>query len=300
MQDAETPELIEDEALPEAEQDAEAPDTGEEQESDEAADAPDTEGPPGDDDELVITLGEEQPEPEPEETPVIRQMRQALKEAKRREREKDAILQQLQARPAAPEPQDPGPIPKIGEFVYKGETYFHDEEMHAAAVTEWTTKKAAAELAKAQRQRQQQEQQEAWNKRVQAYEQAKTALKVPRFDDAEEAVKDTLSIAQQSLILKAKEPEKLIYALGNNPKRLKALAAITDPVDFVYAVGELRQEMRVIPKKKPPVPERVPTRGGAGGYTTADNTLEKLRAEAEKTGDYSRVLAYKRDAKAKK
>jgi FMN phosphatase YigB (HAD superfamily) len=293
MQDAETPELIEDEALPEAESDAEAPDTGEEQESDEAADAPDTEGPPGDDDELVITLGEEQPEPEPEETPVIRQMRQALKEAKRREREKDAILQQLQARPAAPEPQDPGPIPKIADFDF-------DDDKHAAAVSEWTAKKAAAELAKAQRQRQQQEQQEAWNKRVQAYEQAKTALKVPRFDDAEEAVKDTLTIAQQSLILKAKEPEKLIYALGNNPKRLKALAAITDPVDFVYAVGELRQEMRVIPKKKPPVPERVPARGGAGGYTTADNSLEKLRAEAEKTGDYSRVLAYKRDMKAKK
>jgi hypothetical protein len=293
MQDAETQELIEDEALPEAESDAEAPDTGEEQESEEAADAPDTEESPGDDDELVITLGEEQPEPEPEETPVIRQMRQALKEAKRREREKDAILQQLQARPAAPEPQDPGPIPKIADFDF-------DDDKHAAAVSEWTAKKAAAELAKAQRQRQQQEQQEAWNKRVQAYEQAKTALKVPRFDDAEEAVKDTLTIAQQSLILKAKEPEKLIYALGNNPKRLKALAAITDPVDFVYAVGELRQEMRVIPKKKPPVPERVPTRGGAGGYTTADNTLEKLRAEAEKTGDYSRVIAYKRDAKAKK
>jgi hypothetical protein len=292
MQDAETPELIEDEALPEAESDAEAPDTGEEQESDEAADAPDTEGPPGDDDELVITLGEEQPEPEPEETPVIRQMRQALKEAKRREREKDAILQQLQARPAAPEPQDPGPIPKIADFDF-------DDDKHAAAVSEWTAKKAAAELAKAQRQRQQQEQQEAWNKRVQAYEQAKTALKVPRFDDAEEAVKDNLSIAQQSLILKAKEPEKLIYVLGNNPKRLKALAAITDPVDFVYAVGELRQEMRVIPKKKPPVPERVPSRGGAAGYTTADNTLEKLRAEAEKTGDYSRVMAYKREAKAK-
>jgi hypothetical protein len=293
MQDAETPELIEDEALPEAESDAEAPDTGEEQESDEAADAPDTEGPPGDDDELVITLGEEQPEPEPEETPVIRQMRQALKEAKRREREKDAILQQLQARPAAPEPQDPGPIPKIADFDF-------DDDKHAAAVSDWTAKKAAAELVKAQRQQQQQQQQEAWNKRVQAYEQAKTALKVPRFDDAEEAVKDNLSIAQQSLILKAKEPEKLIYVLGNNPKRLKALAAITDPVDFVYAVGELRQEMRVIPKKKPPVPERVPARGGAGGYTTADNSLEKLRAEAEKTGDYSRVLAYKRDMKAKK
>jgi FMN phosphatase YigB (HAD superfamily) len=293
MQDAETPELIEDEALPEAESDAEAPDTGEEQESDEAADAPDTEGPPGDDDELVITLGEEQPEPEPEETPVIRQMRQALKDAKRREREQAALLQQLQARPAAPEPQDPGPIPKIADFDF-------DDDKHAAAVSEWTAKKAAAELVKAQRQQQQQQQQEAWNKRVQAYEQAKTALKVPRFDDAEEAVKDNLSIAQQSLILKAKEPEKLIYVLGNNPKRLKALAAITDPVDFVYAVGELRQEMRVIPKKKPPVPERVPARGGAGGYTTADNSLEKLRAEAEKTGDYSRVLAYKRDMKAKK
>jgi FMN phosphatase YigB (HAD superfamily) len=293
MQDAETPELIEDEALPEAESDAEAPENGEEQGSEQAADAPDTEESSSDDDELVITLGEEQPEPEPEETPVIRQMRQALKEAKRREREKDAILQQLQARPAAPEPQDPGPIPKIADFDF-------DDDKHAAAVSEWTAKKAAAELAKAQRQRQQQEQQEAWNKRVQAYEQAKTALKVPRFDDAEEAVKDTLTIAQQSLILKAKEPEKLIYALGNNPKRLKALAAITDPVDFVYAVGELRQEMRVIPKKKPPVPERVPTRGGAGGYTTADNSLEKLRAEAEKTGDYSRVLAYKRDMKAKK
>ena len=292
MQD--TPEVIEEEsALLEAEETAEETPAEPESETTEG-DEPAPSGESSDDDELVITLGDEPaPEPEPEETPVIRQMRQALKEAKKREREKDALLAQIQARPAAAEPEDPGPMPKISEFDF-------DEDKHSQAVEQWTAKKAAADLSRLKRQQQQEAAQAEWGKRVQAYEQAKTALKVPRFDDAEEAVKDTLTIAQQSLLLKAKDPEKLVYALGNNPKRLKALASITDPVDFVYAVGELRQEMKVIPKKKPPVPERVPARGGAAGYTTADNTLEKLRAEAERTGDFSKVFAYKSAQKAKK
>jgi hypothetical protein len=37
--------------------------------------------------------------------------------------------------------------------------------------------------------------------------------------------------------------------------------------------------------------------GNAPKSSAIDNQLEKLRAEAERTGNYSKVMAYKRSAK---
>jgi hypothetical protein len=36
-------------------------------------------------------------------------------------------------------------------------------------------------------------------------------------------------------------------------------------------------------------------RGTAGGATSVDNTLARLEAEADRTGDRSKVIAYKRE-----
>jgi len=266
-------------------------------------DAPtdETEGEPAavveaEDDELVITLGDE-PAPEHdavEETPVIRQIRQKNRELVQALRNTEAELRRVKTAPVqAAEPEDPGPLPKISDFDF-------DEDKHQEAVSAWTAKKSAADARKAQRQEAEQEGQRQWLKRVAGYESAKKALKVPNFSDAEDNVLQALSVTQQGLLLKVKEPEKLVYALGMSPKRLQTLAAIADPIDFVYAVGELRQEMKVQPRKKPPVPERVPSRGGVTGYSAMDSTLEKLRADAEKTGDYTKVRAYKENLNAKK
>ena len=55
--------------------------------------------------------------------------------------------------------------------------------------------------------------------------------------------------------------------------------------------------MKVVRGKAPPPEKRIS--GGVPGVSGAlDDTLERLRAEAEKTGNYSKVMAYKRQMKA--
>ena len=112
-------------------------------------------------------------------------------------------------------------------------------------------------------------------------------------------MQDTFNVTQQGVILQgAKRPELLIYALGKNPAKAKELAAIKDPVKFAFAAAELETKLKVADRKVTTEPERVVT-GSARISGTVDSTLERLRAEAEKTGDMSKVLAYKRGLKRK-
>lgn len=282
---------VEDDLLPEGSDEPTEPQEEAEEVAEADGEEPEEPAAEEESEELVITLGDEAPpEVDPaEDTPVIRTMRQRLRELNRENAQlKAAKVQEVPAQPAV---QDPGPPPKIADYDY-------DDEKHAEAVASWAAKKAAAEAAKAEQAKQAKAEQDAWLNRVQGYEQAKKALKVPNFADAEDNVLQSLSVAQQGLLLKAKEPEKLVYVLGTNPKRLQALAQVKDPVDFVYAVAELKQEIKVQQRKKPPVPERVPNRGSAAGFSASSNQLEKLREEAARTGDFSKVVAYKASLKA--
>jgi hypothetical protein len=90
----------------------------------------------------------------------------------------------------------------------------------------------------------------------------------------------------------------VVYALGKNPKRAKELAAITDPVRFATAAGKLEAQLKVTNRPKPPAPPRVVT-GSAPISGSVDSNLERLRAEAEKTGDMTKVLRYKQQLRAK-
>ena len=124
------------------------------------------------------------------------------------------------------------------------------------------------------------------------------SAEVDDFDGAEHVVQSTLSQLQQNMIVHAVDkPELVIYALGSNPAKAKELAAIKDPVRFAVAIGKLETQLKVQPRKQPPAPERH-VRGTAGG-ATIDNTLERLEAEADRTGDRSKVIAYKREQRAK-
>ena len=90
----------------------------------------------------------------------------------------------------------------------------------------------------------------------------------------------------------------MIYALGKNPKKAKELAAIADPVKFAFAVAKLEAQLKVTNRKpSPPPPERVIS--GTGRVSGAvDSTLERLREEAARTGDMSKVVAYRRQKRA--
>ena len=103
---------------------------------------------------------------------------------------------------------------------------------------------------------------------------------------------------QQGIIVHgAKDAAVLAYAIGKNPEKAKELAAIKDPIAFAFAVSKLEEQVKVSTRKPSAKPEGVLTSTARG--SSMDNHLEKLRAEAERTGDYTKVSAYRRQMKAK-
>ena len=99
---------------------------------------------------------------------------------------------------------------------------------------------------------------------------------------------------QQGMIVQgAENPALLVYALGKNPKKAKELASITDPVKFAFAVAKLETNLKVTKRKASSRPEsKINGTGRPSG--SVDNTLDRLRAEAEKTGNYTKVSQYKK------
>jgi hypothetical protein len=99
---------------------------------------------------------------------------------------------------------------------------------------------------------------------------------------------------QQGMIVQGADNAALVvYALGKNPKKAKELASITDPVKFAFAVAKLETQLKISNRKAQTSPERKIS--GTGRPSGAvDSTLDRLRADAEKTGDYSKVFQYKK------
>lgn len=261
-----------------------------------ADDAPADEAVPADDDadEVVITLGDEPP-PEPEADDAarapgwLRDLRKANREKDRRIRE---LEQRLNANAPAPAAQTIGTRPTLADCGY-------DEDKHAEEVAAWVKRKHDIEAQQAKAQADAEAQNRAYLDALAAHDKAKTELKVPDFEDAEAAVEEKFSTVQRAIIVKAARGKSaaLTYAIGKNPAELQRLAAITDPVDFTWAVAQLETKLKVTPRKGAPVPERT-IRGAVPGSTAARTQLDQLRAEAEKTGDYTKVTAFKRAQRA--
>lgn len=263
------------------ETDAKEPDEGAEAEADEG------EKPEAESDEVDVYIGDAPPPAEEKEQAPewVRELRKKSREDARRIRELEAKLAaQKEPAPAAPKL---GPKPSL-----KDDDVDYDAEKFEAKLAEWHEAKRKVDEANAEALKRQDAMVAEHRARLEGYAKAKTALKVKDFDDAEEVVVGTLSIPQQDLLIKATDaPAVVVYALGKNPAKAKELAAITDPVKFVSAIAKLEAQVKVSNRKSPPPAE--PTPSGTGRLSGTDSTLEKLRAKAEKTGDYSEVVAYK-------
>lgn len=240
---------------------------------------------------VVVTIGEEAPPPEEEETERapewVRDLRKQYREEKRRNKE---LQEQLAATTGATKVAELGQKPTLEAADYDTERY--EKELAA-----WYDRKRKHDEAEAARQAEAEAAEREWKQKLEGYQSAKATLKVRDYDDAEEVVQDAFTVTQQGMILQgADNPALLVYALGKNPKRAKELASIKDPVKFAFAVARLETQLKVTKRKASSKPE--PTISGTGRPSgSVDSTLERLRKEAEKTGDYSKVYAYKQRQK---
>ena len=221
----------------------------------------------------------------------MRDLRKQHREQKRRNRELEEELAALKSQGQAAQPL--GPKPTL-------EVYDYDTDKYEKALADWFDRKRRHDAEQDAVQRQQQAMEEAWTAKQQEYFRRKEAMKAKDFDDAEDVVKDILNVTQQGIIVKgAENPEFVVYALGKNPKKAQELAQIDDPIDFAFAISKLESKLKIATKKSAPPPEKaVKATGRVSG--SVDSTLERLRAEAEKTGDYSKVMRYKKQLKANK
>lgn len=245
------------------------------------------------DEEVVITIGDETPpaanDDEVDGKPAPQWVKDLRKQARDLARENRELKQAQQAaqQTAAPSAPVVGEKPTLESCDFDGDRF-------EAELTAWHDRKRKADEATAAAQREQEAAQAAWDQKLTAYKAAGAALKVADFADAEAVAQEVFTPTQLGIIVNgADNAAHLVYALGKNPAKAKELAAIKDPVKYAFAVAKLETQLKVQPARRPPPAERKVT-GTAGGVTSVDNTLERLEAEADRTGDRSKVIAYKR------
>lgn len=250
------------------------------------------------DDGVIVTIGDETPpaanDDEIEGKPAPGWVKELRKQARELAKENRALKEAQQAAQQAAQPQQI----QVGEKPTLEGCEF-DAEKYADEVLAWNERKRKADEMAAKQREEQEAAATAWQKKLDAYKAAGAALKVEDFDGAEHVIRETMSPTQQAVIVSgADKPELVVYALGRNPAKAKELAGIKDPVKFAFAVAKLEAQLKVTPRNTPPAPERQ-VRGTAGGATAVDNTLARLEAEADRTGDRSKVLAYRREQRNK-
>ena len=239
-----------------------------------------------DTEEVVVSIGEEAPPPE-EQTHApewVRELRKTNRELQRQNRELQNKLQttaQTETKPVVL-----GVKPKLEDHDY-------DADKFEAALADWFERKRQADEANARQEAEVMNQQKAWKAKLDGYGKAKAELRVKDFEDAEAVAQELFSVTQQGVVIQgADNPALVIYALGKNPKKAKELSDIKDPVKFAFAVAKLEKELKVTNRRAAPAPERIVS--GTGRSSGAvDSTLERLREEAARTGNMTKVIQYR-------
>jgi hypothetical protein len=248
--------------------DGEQPETGED-------------GEDGDEPEIpTFDPGEgEEAAPASEESSVIRDLRNRVRELNQRLR--------VTEKTEAPKQIEVGPEPTL-------ETCGFDGEELKAELRKWDARKAQAEAQARAEAEKAEEARKAWQARVETYETRKAALKVPDFDAAEEEVRTTLPEQTLALLMLNGKSAEIVYALSQSPAKLKQLSDL-NLAEAAMMIGELGATVQM--KKRAPLPS--PDRGLRGnarlsGSAATDKHLANLKAKAQATGDYTEYLAAKR------
>jgi len=248
-----------------------------------------------DENEVIVSIAGEEPAPEDEEHAKAPAW---VKDLRKSSREKDKKIRELEAKLQSTNQTTPklvalGPKPRLED-----DNIDFDPEKFETALTDWFDRKRQHDANESRILAEQDASQKAWQEKLESYGKSKAELKVKDYEDAEAYVQEKFSVTQQGIILQGLDnPALAVYALGKNPKKAAELSAITDPVKFAIAIGKLESQLKITPRKSAPPPTKSIT--GNGPVSGAvDSTLNRLRAEAEKSGDYTKVIRYKAQKKA--
>lgn len=257
----------------------------EETDTDAETDGADNDQDDSDEEETLITFGDEEAAPASGErdSGLVKHLREQLREAKR---------EAAEARKSqSPQKIEVGNRPTL-------EACDYDDQRFEAELDAWKDRKAQAEQSDAEVERQREEANKAWQADVQRYASDRAALGFADVEEVEAEVSSVLDQTQQAVIVKvADSPAKIFYALGKHPGRLTELSKITDPLKLAAAVAKLEGTLKVTKRRKAPEPEQI-VRGAGSTAVGKDKTLERLEADAGRTGDRTKLIAYRKKLNA--
>lgn len=237
------------------------------------------------DGETIITFDDEADD-EADEPALVKKLRDEI-------RARDRTIAQIRRTPANaandtdPEPDIP-PIPDIEEFNYDRAPYdaavkARDEAV--AAHAEWRVRQNERQAARDR----------VADEQTRQIEQQKKALGVSDYEERSSVVKESLSDAQLAILVNgASNPARLIYALGRSPAKLAQIGAEDNLAKFAVMIGGLEKEIKVTKRSAPAVDTPVRGATGSAALLSSDKKLAELEKKAEKTGDRTAVVAYKR------
>jgi hypothetical protein len=237
----------------------------------------------GEDEELEVTFGDGAAPARGEDSDLVRHLRNEL-------RERDKRLASIE-RDRQPQKIELGPKPTLADCDY-------DEEAYEQQLDAWKDREAKARQAETEAEKADREVRESWQQELRSHEAKRAALKFPDVQETEETATAALSEVQQAVIVKAAENSALLlYSLGKHPAKLAELSNIKDPLKLAAAVARLEGGLKVMPRRRTAEPEEIVS-GNAGVTKGSDKTLAKLEAEAERTGDRTKLIAYRKQTKA--
>jgi hypothetical protein len=256
------------------------PGSDEENEEQELSDAEE-----GDEETLEVQFGDEAaPASGEQETPLIRHLRTQLREANKRAA--DALKQA-----PAPAAIEVGEKPTIASCEY-------DEEAYERELQAWFDRKGQADKASTDAEEHKRKADEAWQGDLNRYGAAKAKLPAQAMQDAEDTVGSTLSDVQQKVIIHiADNPAAVMLGLSRYPAKLAEISKIENPLKLAAAVAKLEGTLKVTTRRKAPDPEEI-VRGNASVAQGKDKTLARLEKEADRTGDSTALVAYRRQLKS--
>lgn len=262
-------------------------DQADEEQEDENEDDGAQEGDESDDDEQVISFGEEEPEESQQHGATSGLAKHLREEIKKR----DARIRELERTGSQPKAE-------VGKKPDLWEDCEGDPDKFEAALEAYQKRKAEAEKQQEAAAEVAKKANEDWQSDLAGYHAKKAALPFADAQEAEDAAISVLSNVQQAAIVKAADnPAQLIYALGKYPAKLAELVKIDDPIKFAAAAARLEATMKVSTKKRVIEPD-TPVRGNAR-LSGGDKREAELEKEADKTGDRSKLAAYRYEKRQK-
>lgn len=235
--------------------------------------------------EGFVGFADESDEDESEQTPLVKKLRDQI-------RDRDRRLAKL-ARTAGNDdderepqlPEEPGEIDQFG---------YDDQKYRAAWKSYNEAVKAHAEWSARQKSKSEQREAEQVQTVKRIQQQAKQ-LGVVDFDAREARVRDAMNTIQLKAIVQyAENPAAFIAALGGSQTKLDELSSVEDPAMFMKMLGRMERDIKMSKRRAPEPEARV--RGGNASVTEGtDKELERLERAAERSGNRSAVIAYKRE-----